>query len=164
MFRDKRGFTLIELVLVITILGILAVAALPVFQNLTGNARRSSRDGVVGAVRSAINMVYSQNIANGMAPAAAWPTTGTLDAAATAVGDCTPANSCFLGRPAAAGASPGPILQQGITDGAGGAGAGTGWEKTGADVWTHNDGVTLCTYTYAPAGGTLTGAPAANCP
>lgn len=52
MFRQK-GFTLIELIVVIVILGLLAATALPRFVNLTGDARLASVNGVAGAVRSA---------------------------------------------------------------------------------------------------------------
>ena len=51
---NRKGFTLIELILVIAILGILAVSALPKFLDLSSNAEIAAQDGVVGAVRSGI--------------------------------------------------------------------------------------------------------------
>jgi prepilin-type N-terminal cleavage/methylation domain-containing protein len=62
---NRKGFTLIELVLVITILGILAVAALPRFFDLTGRSRTAARDGVVGAVRAGIAVWRANDMANG---------------------------------------------------------------------------------------------------
>jgi MSHA pilin protein MshA len=59
---NRKGFTLIELILVIAILGILAVSALPKFLDLSTNANQAARDGVVGAVRSGIALYR----ANGM--------------------------------------------------------------------------------------------------
>ena len=51
--RNQNGFTLIELIVVIVILGILAATALPRFSNLTNDARRGSVQGMLGGVRSA---------------------------------------------------------------------------------------------------------------
>lgn len=51
MYRQK-GFTLIELVVVIVILGLLAATALPRFVDLTGDARLASVQGVSGGLRS----------------------------------------------------------------------------------------------------------------
>src|SRR5690349_2606182 len=51
--RKSFGFTLIELVIVIVILGILAVVAIPQFIDLTTDAKRSAVTGVAGALSSA---------------------------------------------------------------------------------------------------------------
>ena len=53
MNRQQKGFTLIELVIVIVILGILAAAALPRFADLSSDARISSVNGLAGGLRSA---------------------------------------------------------------------------------------------------------------
>lgn len=70
---NRKGFTLIELILVIAILGILAVSALPKFLDLSTDANEAARDGVVGAVRSGIALYR----ANGMV------TSGNSNAPAT---------------------------------------------------------------------------------
>lgn len=62
--RKEKGFTLIELVMVIVILGILAAFALPRFADLGGDARAASIQGVYGAVRSANAIVRSACLAD----------------------------------------------------------------------------------------------------
>ena len=58
--QKQQGFTLIELVVVIIILGILAVTAAPKFINLQGDARASSLAGMRGAIQGANTLVYSK--------------------------------------------------------------------------------------------------------
>lgn len=131
---SERGFTLIELVLVITILGILAVAALPNFINIATQARQSSRNGTVGAVRSGIVLFRANDlVANG--PPGTYPTNAQIDAVANGTA-CSPANPCFGG-----------IVMNGITDGA--------WSKTAANQWTFNDGGATYLYTYTAGAGTF---------
>jgi len=67
---NRKGFTLIELILVIAILGILAVSALPKFITLSTQAQEAARDGVVGAVRSGIALARANNLVLGGAGAA----------------------------------------------------------------------------------------------
>ncbi|WP_283104081.1 type II secretion system protein [Shewanella gelidimarina] len=65
----SKGFTLIELVVVIIILGILAVAVAPKFLNISRDARIASLDGFVGAVKSANSIVMSKAVLAGVASA-----------------------------------------------------------------------------------------------
>ncbi|MCD9526686.1 type II secretion system protein [Photobacterium carnosum] len=58
--KKQQGFTLIELVVVIVILGILAVTAAPKFMNLQGDARHASLDGLRGAINGAAGIVYGK--------------------------------------------------------------------------------------------------------
>lgn len=128
----RKGFTLIELVLVITILGILAVSALPSFINISTQAEQASRDGVTGAVRAGIALQRANDlVVNG--PPGIYP--ANLDGAAVAA--CGSANLCFTG-----------VLTQGVAD--------ASWRKTAASTYTFNDGTTTYTYTYTQAAGTFT--------
>lgn len=61
----QKGFTLIELVVVIVILGLLAATALPRFIDLTGDARLASVQGVAGGLRSAASLAKAQWLVNG---------------------------------------------------------------------------------------------------
>jgi MSHA pilin protein MshA len=66
----QKGFTLIELVMVVVILGVLAAVALPKFVNLAGDARRSVMQGVHAAMVSANTMIYTKSAVTGVTSAA----------------------------------------------------------------------------------------------
>jgi MSHA pilin protein MshA len=63
---QQSGFTLIELVLVIVILGILAATALPRFSDLSTQARVAAVEGLAGGVRSAAAIAHATQLARGL--------------------------------------------------------------------------------------------------
>lgn len=65
MKRHNHGFTLIELIVVIVILGILAVSAAPKFMNLQSDARKAALESLKGSLTSTAQMVYGKAIIAG---------------------------------------------------------------------------------------------------
>ena len=65
MRRNNGGFTLIELIVVIVILGILAVTAAPKFIDLQSDARLATLNGMKAAINSAVSLTYGKSLVNG---------------------------------------------------------------------------------------------------
>jgi len=68
ILRNQKGFTLIELVVIIVLLGILAAVAIPRFVSLQNDATAANNVAYVGALRSAISMRFADQLLHGGTP------------------------------------------------------------------------------------------------
>jgi prepilin-type N-terminal cleavage/methylation domain-containing protein len=65
--RDQRGFTLIEIVMVIVLLGVLAAIAIPKYIDLKTDAQNATADGIVASVTSSAAIGYAKSAISGTA-------------------------------------------------------------------------------------------------
>ena len=108
-FENKKGFTLIELVMVIAIIGILAAISVPKFLDLSGSAKAASTKAGLGSLRGVLATQYAQSATGGAT--ASFP---TAVAAADFAGGVAPKNalSAYSGVTATASA-PGATVTHG---------------------------------------------------
>ena len=149
MVRSQKGFTIIELVVVIVILGILAAVALPRFANLTTDARIAAVNGIAGGLRSAVVVSQSRYYATGTNTSPITMADGTT----VAVGVLLAASgvpTVVLGGIGNAMRCESAILCQGVnvSIGAGAAGDMNDWRPAG--------GSATCQASYAAATGVVT--------
>jgi len=86
--QHQSGFTLIELVIVITIIGILAAVALPRFINLQSQARAAKTQALAGSIKSASALAHAGcivDLASLVTPSTCTTTAGTVNMEGTAV-------------------------------------------------------------------------------
>ena len=134
--NNQKGFTLIELVMVIAILGLLAAVAIPAFTDYETQAKDSAMKGVAGGVRAGIMTQWMA-----VSPKAYPAVLDGVDAGAGVV-VCKADNPSFTAV----------LKQGGITDGT----ADVGWrKKTPTDYAYKTGAATEMVYRYTAASGSF---------
>lgn len=118
--KNATGFTLVELVIVIVVLGILAAVAIPKFMDFTTDAKRAACKGALGGVRSGVSnyYAYSATPAGGGIPR--FPTLVQLRTAGTVMEGSLPDNpysTSAIKNAVVAGVTKGTPVTAGTTGG-----------------------------------------------
>jgi len=127
-FTNRRGFTLIELVIIIVILGILAAVAIPRYSNITDEAREASARAALGGLRSGIAIWYAtQAVQTGTA---SWPPQDSLSSVGVVMEHSIPPNPYQLDTNAPDSIVTG--VTKGVTVGNRG---GWAYNETTGEIW-----------------------------
>ena len=85
--KNKKGFTLVELMVVVVIIGILTAIAVPVYRSVEGNAREQAVDATVRTLNGAVSVYMTDMLTKGNTPDTAITTGTDATAAAQALVD-----------------------------------------------------------------------------
>lgn len=135
-FRNRasgsRGFTLIELVIIIVVLGIIAAIAVPRYLDITSEAKESSCKASLGAFRSAISIWYAREAARGNTPT--YPPIDSLRTINVVMDRAIPENPYQLNAP--------DSVVTGVTRGTTvGSRGGWAYNASTGDIWPNTSGV-----------------------
>lgn len=144
--KKQAGFTLVELIVVIVILGILAATALPRFINVTVDARTAAVQGLAGGLRSAVSVAQARYFATGTNTTPI----NMADGSTVAVGTAGAASGVPTGTTAGIGAAmrcESATVCQGAT---------IALTAGGASTWTPSGGSATCQASYNDTTGAVT--------
>lgn len=127
----QGGFTLIELVIIIVVLGILAAVAIPKYQDITSEAEEASCRAALGGIRSGITIFYANEAVT--TGTATWPTLTELGTVSTVMEHGIPKNPYQLDTNA-----PDSIVT-GVTKGTI-VGTRGGWAYLNGQIWPNTSG------------------------
>lgn len=131
---NPRGFSFIEPVIIIVVLGILAAIAIPKYQDITSETKEASCRAALGGLRSGITIYYADRIvATGMA---SWPNLTQLFAIGTSMSRATPRNPYETNTDSAA------MIAVGIERGAlTGTAHGWAYDTATGNIWANTNTV-----------------------
>ena len=131
--RNQSGFTLVELVIIIVILGILAAVAIPKYQDISSEAKEAAARSALGGLRSGIAIWYAnQAVTTGTAT---WPAIDSLRTAGVVMEQSIPSN------PYQNSANAPDSIVTGVTKGTTvGTRGGWAYNATTGEIWPNTSG------------------------
>ena len=128
MLKNTKGFTLIELMIVVAIIGILAAIAIPRFAQMVERAREGTTSGNLSAIRSAVSIYYGKF-------EGVWP-----DSIASDTWFCGTNDSNFIKELPRASATPlgNSNTVSAVTAAPTATGSGWAYQSTSGDVWANS--------------------------